>query len=268
MSTQPEGTRLSLIPTRTPTTPDRGNEGIVDALKTNHSSRREFIKVSGLAVAGTGLGLPTAALATASRAEERDPGSVLARLIEGNKRFVSGQLAHPGRRPEDFAPLAEGQAPLAIIVGCADSRVSPEVVFDQGVGDLFVIRVAGNVVSGAGPFIKGSIEFAVAELGARLIVVLGHEACGAVKAAVAHIDANDTLPGAIRDLVEVIRPAAASVRGKPGDKLENAIKANVAMGVERLKGLDPILAGLVKKGDVKVVGAVYKLRTGVVELLD
>ena len=115
MSTQPEGTRLSLIPTRTPTTPDRGNEGIVDALKTNRSSRREFIKVSGLAVAGTGLGLPTAALATAGRAEERDPGSVLARLIEGNKRFVSGQLAHPGRRPEDFAPLAEGQAPLAII---------------------------------------------------------------------------------------------------------------------------------------------------------
>ena len=85
---------------------------------------------------------------------------------------------------------------------------------------------------------------------------------------VAHIDANDTLPGAIRDLVEVIRPAAAAVRGKPGDKLENAIKANVAMGVERLKGLEPILAGMVKKGDVEVVGAVYKLRTGVVELLD
>ena len=263
-----EELQFGLGPAQRLPAPNQGDQRHTNELKTNHSSRREFIKVSGLAVAGTGLGLPTAALATASRAEERDPGSVLARLIEGNKRFVSGQLAHPGRRPEDFAPLAEGQAPLAIIVGCADSRVSPEVVFDQGVGDLFVIRVAGNVVSGAGPFIKGSIEFAVAELGARLIVVLGHEACGAVKAAVAHIDANDTLPGAIRDLVEVIRPAAASVRGKPGDKLENAIKANVAMGVERLKGLDPILAGLVKKGDVKVVGAVYKLRTGVVELLD
>lgn len=146
--------------------------------------------------------------------------------------------------------------------------MSPELVFDQGVGDLFVVRIAGNVVSGAGPFIKGSVEFGVAELGARLIVVLGHEACGAVKAAVAHIDANDSLPGAIRDLVEVIRPAAAAARGKPGDKLENAIKANVAMGVERLKSLEPILAELVKKGDVKVVGAVYKLRSGVVELLD
>ena len=141
------------------------------------------------------------------------------------------------------------------------------MVFDQGKGDLFVVRIAGNVVSGAGPFIKGSVEFAVAELGAKLIMVLGHEACGAVKAAVAHIDANDTLPGAIRDLVEVIRPAAAAVRGKPGDKLANAIKANVAIGVERLKGLDPILAPLVKTGDVKVVGAIYKLRTGV-ELLD
>jgi len=263
-----EELQFGLGPAQRLPAPNQGDQRHTNELKANHSSRREFMKLSGLAVAGTGFGLPTAASAAGRRAQERDPDSVLARLLEGNKRFVSGQLAHPGRRPEDFAPLAEGQAPLAIIVGCADSRVSPEVVFDQGVGDLFVVRVAGNVVGGAGPFVKGSVEFAVAELGAKLIVVLGHEACGAVKAAVAHIDANDTLPGAIRDLVEVIRPAAAAVRGKPGDKLENAIKANVAMGVERLKGLDPILAGMVKKGDVKVVGAVYKLRTGVVELLD
>jgi carbonic anhydrase len=181
---------------------------------------------------------------------------------------VKGELTHPGRRPEDFAPLAEGQAPSAIVVGCADSRVSPELIFDQGVGDLFVVRVAGNVVSGAGPFIKGSVEFAVAELGARLIIVLGHEACGAVKAAVAHIDANDTLPGAIRDLVEVIRPAAAAVRGRSGNKLENAIKENVAMGVDRLKNLEPILAGLVKSGELKIVGGVYELRTGLVKLLE
>jgi carbonic anhydrase len=231
----------------------------------NSASRRDFVRWSGLAAG--------AALATSGSADGRpiaapDPAAVLSRLVEGNRRFVEGKLAHPGRRPEDFAPLAEGQSPMAIIVGCADSRVAPEVVFDQGVGDLFVVRVAGNVVSGAGPFIKGSVEFAVAELGARLIVVLGHEACGAVKAAVAHIDANDTLPGAIRDLVEVIRPAAQAVRGKAGDKLENAIKANVELGVERLKGLDPILAGMVKKGELKVVGAVYELRTGLVKWLD
>src|SRR5271166_3648914 len=246
----------------------QGDERLVNNLKANHSSRREFMRLSGLAVGATALALPATGLAACRPAQARDPDAVLARLLEGNKRFVSGQLVHPGRRPEEFAALAEGQAPVAIIIGCADSRVAPELVFDQGVGDLFVVRVAGNIVSGAGPFIKGSIEFAVAELGARLIVVLGHSACGAVKAAIAHIDANDTLPGAIRDLVELIRPAAAAVRGKPGDKLDNAIKANVVKSVERLKSLDPILAGLVKKGDVKVVGAVYKLRTGVVELLD
>jgi carbonic anhydrase len=237
-------------------------------------SRREFLLISGLAVGTAGISLCSTGRAEAiempaSQAGDRPtPDAVLSRLIEGNKRFVQGALTHPRRKPEDFAPLAEGQAPLAIIVGCADSRVSPELVFDQGVGDLFVVRIAGNVVSGAGPFIKGSVEFAVAELGARLIVVLGHGACGAVKAAVAHIDANDSLPGAIRDLVELIRPAAAAVRGKPGDKLENAIRANVALGVERLKGLDPILAPLVKSGELKVVGAVYDLSNGKVNFLD
>jgi carbonic anhydrase len=229
------------------------------------SSRREFMRLSGMAA---GLALSSTGLAVGQPAAGRDPDAVLARLVEGNKRFVKGELTHPGRRPEDFVPLAEGQAPLAVIVGCADSRVSPELIFDQGVGDLFVVRVAGNAVSGAGPFIKGSVEFAVAELGARLVVVLGHEACGAIKAAVAHIDANDTLPGAIRDLVEVIRPAAATVRGQPGNKVDNAIRANVELGVERLKGLDPILSDLVKKGELKVVGAVYELRTGVVRWLD
>ncbi len=238
-------------------------------------SRRGFLQHYGLAVAASGLGLPPAVIARSGEAKAGretttapDPAAVLAQLVAGNQRFVKGELAHPRRRPEDFAPLAEGQAPSAIIVGCADSRVSPELVFDQGVGDLFVVRVAGNAISGAGPFVKGSVEFAVAELGARLVVVLGHGACGAVKAAVAHIDANDTLPGSIRDLVEIIRPAAASVRGKPGDKLDNAIEANVRLGVERLKGLDPILSGFVSKGELKVVGAVYELRSGLVKWLD
>ena len=228
-------------------------------------SRREFLRVSGLAVGATGLALPPAV--SARPAPGAGPDAVLARLLEGNRRFVEGKLTHPGRKPEDFAPLAEGQAPSAIIVGCADSRVAPELVFDQGVGDLFVVRVAGNVVSNAGPLVKGSIEFAVAELGARLIVVLGHGACGAVKAAVDHIDANDTLPGAIRELVDLIRPAAAAARGKPGDPLQNAIEANVIRGVERIKTLDPILSGFVKKGELKVVGAVYELRTGLVKLV-
>jgi carbonic anhydrase len=233
------------------------------------------MRLSGLAVGSAGLAVPATGFALGATGPavgqadpERKPDAVLAQLIEGNKRFARGELAHPGRRPEDFLPLAKGQAPPAVIIGCADSRVAPELVFDQGVGDLFVVRVAGNAVGGAGPFIKGSVEFAVAELGARLVVVLGHGACGAVKAAIEHIDANDVLPGAIRDLVEVLRPAAAAVRGQPGDKLDNAIKANVALGVERLKGLDPILSGMVKKGELKVVGAVYELHTGLVKFLD
>jgi carbonic anhydrase len=207
-------------------------------------------------------------MAAAAPVAKPGPDAVLTGLLEGNQRFVKGELLHPGRRPEDFAPLAEGQAPAAIVIACADSRVAPELVFDQGVGDLFVVRVAGNVVTNAGPLVKGSIEFAVAELGARLIIVLGHSACGAVKAAVAHIDANDTLPGSIRELVDLIRPAAASVRGKPGDKVNNAIDANVKMSVDRLKTLDPILAPLVKTGELKVVGGVYDLRSGRVNLLD
>src|SRR5262249_58858291 len=155
----------------------------------------------------------------------------------------------------DFRPLAEGQAPLAVIVGCADARVAPELIFDQGVGDLFVVRVAGNVVSGAGASVKGSIEYAVAELGVRLVLVLGHSHCGAVKAAVKHIEANDALPGSVGDLVAAIRPAAAAAKGRPGDPPHNALRAHVERGVERLKGLEPTLAGPVRAGQGRVVGA-------------
>ena len=131
-----------------------------------------------------------------------------------------------------------------------------------------MVRVAGNIVSGAGPTVKGSIEFAVGELGVRLIMVLGHSQCGAVKAAIAHIDANDALPGSIGDLIDPIRPAVRSVTGQPGDKLKNVTKANVLAGVERLKSLDPILAPLVKSGELKVVGGTYELSTGAIEIFE
>ena len=191
---------------------------------------------------------------------------MLARLLEGNQRFVSGESSRVGRKPADFAADAQGQAPLAIIVGCADSRVSPELVFDQGVGELFVVRVAGNVVSGTGPLLKGSIEFAVAELGARLIMILGHSQCGAVKAAIEHIDADDVLPGSIGGLVDLIKPAVVAAKGRPGDMLNNVIRANVERCVGRLKGLDPILSKLVDKNKLKVVGAEYELSTGAVDV--
>lgn len=191
-----------------------------------------------------------------------DADTVLTQLLEGNKRFVRGEPTHPRRKPEDFVPLAEGQAPLTVVVSCADSRVAPELIFDQGVGDLFVVRVAGNVIAGAGASVKGSIEYAVAELGVRLIIVLGHSRCGAVKAAIKHIDEKDGLPGSIGDLVDLIRPAVAMVKDKRGDILDNAIKANVEQGVNRLKRLEPILADAVKKGTLKVAGAVYDLHSG------
>jgi carbonic anhydrase len=195
------------------------------------------------------------------------PDEVLRKLLEGNRRFMKGETTAPRRKPEDFAKLAEGQTPRAVIVGCSDSRVPPEILFDQGVGDLFVVRVAGNVVSGAGATVKGSIEYAVAELNVSLVMVLGHSQCGAVKAAAKHISDEDTLPGAIAELVNNIKPAVVKAKGEAGNALENAIKANVAIGVERLKTLEPILAGPVKKGRVKVVGGVYDLRTGEVTVL-
>ncbi|MGD9722901.1 MAG: carbonic anhydrase [Pirellulales bacterium] len=234
----------------------------------HRSSRREFIRVAGLSAGAASAAYRSAAHAADPQTPDREPNAVLARLLEGNRRFASGQSTRVGRKPADFAADAQGQAPLAIIVGCADSRVAPELAFDQGVGELFVVRVAGNVVSGTGALIKGSIEFGVAELGARLIMVLGHSQCGAVKAAIQHIDANDALPGSIGGLVELIKPAVVAARGRPGDVLANVTRANVERCVARLKGLDPILSKRVDKNEVLVVGATYELSTGKVEVFD
>src|SRR5262252_1585448 len=213
------------------------------------------------------------ALFRSSATEAASPSSdgpsadeALRQLHEGNQRFMKGETTGPRRKPEDFRPLAAGQRPEAVILGCADSRVPPELVFDQGVGDLFIVRVAGNVVGGGGVFVKGSIEYAVAELGVRLIMVLGHSSCGAVKAAIKHVDDGDPLPGAIAELVNRIRPAVIKAKDMPGDRLANAISANVLLGVETLNNLDPIVRPAVSSGQAKVVGAVYDLRTGAVTL--
>jgi carbonic anhydrase len=152
---------------------------------------------------------------------------------------------------------------MAVIVGCSDSRVPPEILFDQGVGDLFVVRVAGNVIGGAGgAFVKGSIEYGIVELGISLVMVLGHSECGAIKAAIKHLDDRDALPGSIGPLVNSIRPAVLKAKSRPGDQLDNAIHVNVEIGVGQLRNLPPIVAPAVQRGAVKVVGAVYDLRTG------
>jgi carbonic anhydrase len=188
--------------------------------------------------------------------------------MEGNARFSIGESKSPRRTPADFSAVSEVQRPIAVVVACADSRVSPELIFDAGVGEVFVVRVAGNVIDGAGATVKGSIEYAVAELNVPLVVVLGHTNCGAVKAAIKHIDENDSLPGGINGLVELIKPAVSKAKGRGGDLLDNVTRENVKTGVDKLKNLEPILAPTIKAGTVKVIGGVYDLHSGKVQLLN
>jgi carbonic anhydrase len=188
-------------------------------------------------------------------------------LMEGNARFAKGEATGPRRSPAEFRAVSEVQSPIAVVVACADSRVAPELLFDSGVGELFVIRVAGNVVDRAGVVVKGSIEYAISELNVPLVVVLGHTNCGAVKAAVKHIEQKDSLPGSINGLVELIKPVVGNIRGRPGETVENATQANVTAGVEKLKNLEPILAPRVKSGSLKIVGGIYDLHAGTVTLL-
>jgi carbonic anhydrase len=231
-------------------------------------SRRQIMAMTAATVAGLlGGRAPLARGAEEVPVSRRTPEEILRSLLDGNERFVRGQPEGPRRRPEDFASLAQGQHPNAVIVSCADSRVPPEIVFDQGVGDLFVVRIAGNVVASAGVLVKGSIEYGVAELGAPLLMVLGHTGCGALKAAIKHIEDHDTLPGSIGGLVATLKPVVAKIKGRPGDPLDQAIRANVEAGVARLKALSPIVAPAVRAGRLKVVGAVYDLKTGTVSVI-
>lgn len=182
-------------------------------------------------------------------------------LLEGNQRYVSGQLLHPRQDMQRVVEVAPAQYPIAIILGCADSRVIPEILFDQGIGDLFVLRVAGNIA--ADNTVIAGIEFAVSVVGVPLIVVLGHQYCAAVAAAVQ----GDDLPGHLNSLVHAISPAVEKAREQPGDMLDNTIVANVQLMVEKLKSLPPILAERVRAGTLKIVGARYSLETGAIELV-
>lgn len=182
------------------------------------------------------------------------------RLVDGNKRYVEGKATHSGQGADRRGEIAKGQHPFAAILGCADSRVAPEVIFDQGLGDLFVIRGAGNV---ADDVALGSLEYAVEHLGVGYIVVLGHERCGAVDATLKGGEA----PGHIGAIVREIQPAAASVQGKEGDALDNAVRANVAAVVKKLTASGPILGERVKSGRLTVVGARYDLDDGTVSIL-
>jgi carbonic anhydrase len=190
------------------------------------------------------------------------PAEAIAKLKEGNGRYASGKLQHPGQTTERRTELAKSQHPFAVILSCSDSRVPPEIVFDQGLGDLFVLRVAGNVINDEN---LGSIEYAVDHLGTRLIVVLGHQHCGAVQAAKETIAAKGKAPGHIESLVTAIKPA---VEATAKDDLDATIKANVKNVVQALRSSTPILKAKVDSGGVQVIGSYYSLDTGAVAFLD
>ena len=194
------------------------------------------------------------------------PDQALELLIEGNRNFLNDvPTAAPVGR-ERRLEIAQGQAPFAAYVTCSDSRVSPEILFGRGLGELFIIRNAGNTVDTVA---LCSIEYAVAELGVPLIVVMGHESCGAVKAAKAVVDDNATFPGSIGRMIEPIIPAVLEVRGSEGDMLDNAIRANVSRVVKQLRTTtDPLLLDPQAAGKLKVVGAHYDLDTGKVDFFD
>jgi carbonic anhydrase len=191
----------------------------------------------------------------------------LALLKEGNRRFVADQPATGPISRKRRLEIAKGQAPFAVLVSCSDSRVGPEQLFGRGLGELFIVRNAGNTASSNEAM--GSIEFGVGVLGAPLIVVLGHERCGAVAAATQIVEKNARFPGSIGRMVEPIVPAALLARGQAGDYVENAGRANVRRTVEQLRtAVEPILLEPQKQGRVKVVGAYYDLDTGAVDWID
>ncbi|MBA4320068.1 MAG: carbonic anhydrase [Flavobacterium sp.] len=188
-----------------------------------------------------------------------NPEEALKKLMDGNARYVSSNYTHPNQSSARREEVAKGQRPFAIIVTCSDSRVPPEILFDQGLGDLFVIRVAGNIVD---DHALGSIEYAAEHLGVELVVVLGHERCGAVDATVKGGEA----PGHIASLVKAIKPAVDKAKKENGDLLENSIKNNVLAVTKIIATSKPILEEMVKKRHIKVVSARYDLDDGKVEL--
>lgn len=232
-------------------------------------SRRNFFRWSGLAVAGVSLAacqvsmpaLPGAAPTPMPPVTNAD--EALSRLLAGNQRYALNKSIELDESKERRIELVTGQNPFAMIFSCVDSRVPPELVFDEGLGDLFVIRTAGHVIDSA---VLGSLEFGVAELGIPLLMVMGHEKCGAVNATLEIMEGRGSAEGDINFLVEAIRPAVEASEEKEGEHLTNAIHTNVEMVVEKLKQ-SPILSEAVSEGRLQIVGAVYSLSSGLVEVI-
>ena len=229
--------------------------------------RRDLMRFGAGAVVALGLGgMSGRALAAEGTPTALSPTDALAALKSGNERFVSNPELCSVDLARSRSAVAEHQAPWATIVGCADSRVPPELIFGgQGVGELFIARDAGNLLN-IGTL--GTIEYGAAVLGSPLIVILAHTACGAVKAACDVVTKNATYPGVIGRMIEPIVPAALAVRDQPGDFVDNAAKESAKRTAAQAPSVSAIVAGLVSAGKLKVVAAIYDLDTGVVTFLD
>lgn len=181
-------------------------------------------------------------------------------LLEGNQRFVAGKLEHPNQTPARRAEVAKGQAPFAAVLACSDSRTPPEIIFDRGLGDIFTVRVAGNV---ADQVVIESLDYSVKHLGVRVVMVLGHRRCGAVIAAVEGHEENDEDIG---PMLKELKPAVEATRGMKGDPVENAVHENVKLVMKNLAASQE-LSAMVKSGELKIVGGIYDLDTGTIEML-
>lgn len=223
--------------------------------------RRGFLAAA--ALASVAMAAPAARAADVPRTT-LTPDQALAALMQGNARFRAGQVPPGAADPARRAALAAGQAPFAAILTCADSRTGPELLFHAGLGEIFVVRNAGNVADTAA---IGSLEYAVAALGVPLVMVLGHEACGAAAAAVAMAERDTDLPGHLRDMLLPLLPAALAAIRAGGDKTERAVVENVTRMRDRLLRVSPVMSAAAAAGRLRVVGARYDLDDGNVALI-
>jgi carbonic anhydrase len=220
--------------------------------------RRSLLKLGGFSLISAVLSqVPTA---RAIAAPNIAPAVAYKTLMEGNQRFVRGLLTGPHRSADRRTELAQGQRPIATILSCADSRVPAELLFDQGLGDLFNVRVAGNIVT---PEVLGSLEYAVELLETPLLMVLGHERCGAVTAAVQ----QQTVPGHIGDFLDEIQLAVMQTKDLPGDPIDNAVIANVQIQMQQILKQSSLIRQRQTQGRVTIVGARYDLDAGMVTIL-
>ena len=221
--------------------------------------RALFLKLAGLGLGAACVASPGRVGAAAEGGPARaasTPAEALSLLKAGATRFSAGTPANCHSQTARMALLGAGQNPDAIVLGCSDSRVPLDTIFDQEPGNIFGVRVAGNYANNDG---LGSMEYGVAVLKALVIVVLGHSGCGAVHAALDFVKSGTIQPGHIQDVVAAVAPAAKATKGQPGDWLENAIAENVRMNVKALTARSEILSGAQKNGTIKIVGGVYNI---------